>query len=223
MRFTLSAACALAMSSAALADMTNFRDWVDANSFATNSTSNLWYGTTGLGGPLMAPGTSWISAGQPFSTPLIGPLVSPGSEPGAAGPATFDGSWVHPGNGIPAVLTFAPQAPTLVGAVHVHTELIANGLSGNGITIQVLTTIGGVTTNHGQTFLGGTVSDQVDEFNLPAPTVLSPGDTVAILFGDNGSYLYDHVNFNAWMSPIPAPGSVALLGAGLVVAARRRR
>ena len=78
--------------SSASADMTNFRDWVDANGMATNSTSNLWYGTSGLGGPMMAStGSGWNSPGYPVNTPMIGGAVAVGSNGGAAGTATFEG------------------------------------------------------------------------------------------------------------------------------------
>lgn len=199
--------------------MTNFRDWVDANGLATNSTSNLWYGTTGVGGSLMTTdGSSWYSPGQPFGTPLMGPLTSVGSDNGAAGPATFDGIWVHPGSGIPAVLVFAPQSSMWVSGMAVHSELILNGLSGNGVTISVLATIGGVTTNLGTTTLTGT-SDQLDVFSFGGLVQMNAGDTFKVVFGDNGSYLYDHVNFNAWL--VPGPGGLAALT--LLAGARGRR
>lgn len=214
--------CSLALGVAAAnaaADMTNFRDWVDANGLATNSTSNLWYGTAGVDGGLMTADTSsWYTPGQPFGTPLMGPLTSVGSDNGAAGPATFDGIWVHPGSGLPAVLVFAPQSSMWVSGMAVHSELILNGLSGNGVTITVLATIGGVTTNLGTTTLTGT-SDQLDVFSLGGLVQMNAGDSFKVVFGDNGSYLYDHVNFNAWL--VPGPGGLATLT--LLAGARGRR
>ena len=207
----------------ASASMTNFREWVDSNGLNTNSTGNLWYGTTGVGGPLMvAGGGSWVTPAVQFQTPLIGPITAPGSDNGAAGPATFDGLWVHPGSGVPAVLVFAPQSDTLVGIVNVHSELIANGLNGNGVTINVITNIGGVETDRGTTTLGGTSSDQLDLFSLGQPQTLQAGDTISIVFGDRGSYLFDHVNFNVWMTvPTPGVGAAALIPA--LIGLRRRR
>ncbi|MFO0961447.1 MAG: hypothetical protein U0625_00920 [Phycisphaerales bacterium] len=203
------------------ADMTNFRDWIDANGLATNSTSNLWYGTTGVGGALMASGgNSWYSPGYPFGTPLFGPLTEPGSDNGAAGPATFSGVWAHPGSGVPAALVFAPQSATWASGMSVRSELILNGLSGNGVTITVLGNIGGNAYNFGTTTLTGT-NDQTDFFSFGGPVQLSAGDTISVVIGDNGSYLYDHVNFNAWLD-VPAPGSIALLLAGGLARRRRR-
>lgn len=220
--FLASAAASACLLTGASASMTNFRDWVDANSFATNSTSNLWYGTTGVGGPLMAGGESWITPGVQFQTPLIGPTTSPGSDPGAAGPATFNGVWVHTGASVPAVLMFAPQSDTVIGIVNVHSELITNGLSGNGITISVTTIIGGVETHRGTTTLAGTADDRMDLFSLGQPRTLQAGDAIRIEFGNNGSYLFDHVNFNVWMT-VPAPGlGAALLGPALLGLRRRR-
>ncbi len=213
----LAVACASAQ-----ADVLNFRQWLDAHPTTPNATSNEWFGTMGMGGALMtSDGTQWSSPGQPFSTPLMAYRTSVGSDNGAAGPATFDGSWVHPGSGIPAVLVFAPTTATWVGAMNVRSELIANGLSGNGITITVYATVGGNTTALGTTTLTGT-NAQLDTFNLPSLTLLNVGDRLSIAFGDNGSYLYDHVNFNAWVS-IPAPSAAVLLGFTGVIAMRRRR
>lgn len=212
----------LGPASVAGADMTNFRDWADANGFAGNSTSNLWYGTTGIGGALMAGGASgWTSPGYSFSTPMIGSQIDTGTNSGAAGPATFDGLWCHPGSGVPAVLVFAPQGSIWAEGMNVRSELIVNGLSGNGVTITVLGTIGGNNFNFGTTTLTGT-NDQTDFFSFGGPVQLSAGDTISIVIGDNGSYLYDHVNFNAWLG-VPGPGALSVLLAGALGARRRAR
>ncbi len=208
--------------SAAHADVHNFRDWLTANPTTPNSTANEWYGTIGLGGAMMTTnGSYWYSPGYPNSTPLIGIRTTVGSDNGAAGPATFDGAWVHSGPGVPAVLVFAPTVSTWVGAMNIQSELIANGLSGNGITITVYATIAGNTTSLGTTTLTGTNS-QIDSFNLPNLTQLNAGDSLSIAFGDNGSYLFDHVNFNAWIT-VPTPGAAALLTLAGLVTSRRRR
>ena len=193
--------------SAAHADVHNFRDWLTANPTTPNSTANEWYGTIGLGGAMMTTnGSYWYSPGYPNSTPLIGIRTTVGSDNGAAGPA---------------VLVFAPTVSTWVGAMNIQSELIANGLSGNGITITVYATIAGNTTSLGTTTLTGTNS-QIDSFNLPNLTQLNAGDSLSIAFGDNGSYLFDHVNFNAWIT-VPTPGAAALLTLAGLVTSRRRR
>lgn len=205
------------------ASILNYRDWLDANPSTPNSAANEWYGTIGLGGGMMTSnGSYWLSPGYPASTPLLGLRTSVGSDPGAAGPATFEGSWVHPGSGVPAVLVFAPSVATLVGGMNVQSELIANGLTGNGISITVYATIAGNTTSLGSTTLAGSSTVQLDAFNLPSATLLNPGDSMSIAFGDNGSYLFDHANFNAWIT-IPTPGAAVMLGLGGLLAARRRR
>lgn len=206
------------------ADILNYRDWLTANPTTPNSTANEWYGTIGLGGAMMTSnGSYWYSPGYPNNTPLLGIRTTVGSDNGAAGPATFDGSWVHSGPGVPAVLVFAPTVATWVGGMNVQSELIANGLSGNGFTITVYATIAGNTTSLGTTTLTG-ISTRLDSFNLPSMTLLNAGDSLSVAFGDNGSYLFDHANFNAWIV-IPAPGAAALVGLGglLVVGGRRRR
>ncbi len=219
---TVLCAASIVASGAASADILNFRDWLDANPSTPNSSSNEWYGTTGVGGTMMvSDGVSWTSPGFSFSTPLIGPRVDVGTNGGAAGPATFAASWVHPGAGVPAVLVFAPRITTWVGSVDVKSELILNGLSGNGVTISVSSLIGGTPTNHGTITLTG-VDSREDSFSLGGLVQMSPGDTISIVFGDNGSYLYDHVNFNVSMA-VPAPASVGVLGLTTVLAVRRRR
>lgn len=223
MRFqALTCATGLMLCAAAHADMLNFRDWAQVNGFAANSAANLWYATTGVGGTSMSSnGEYWYSPGFPSGTPLMGPLVNLGTQNGAAGPATFDGVWVHSGPGVPAVLVFAPQSPVFAGGMEVHSELVANGLSGNGVTINVLATIGGVTTDLGTVALSG-INDRLDTFMLSSPVMIQPGDTLRVVVGDAGSYLFDHVNFSPRVV-VPAPtGSALPAGAGLFGLRRRR-
>ncbi len=211
--------CAIA--SAANADIIDFRDWLDANPATPNSTANEWYGTRGVNGAMLTDvGGAWTSPGFPNGTPILGARTEIGSDNGAAGPATFPGFWAHPGSGVETVLVFEPNAPIWIGAVGVQSELILNGLSGNGVTISAYATLSGVTSSLGTVTLTGT-DDRTDLFNLPSLTLFQPTDQIHIAIGDNGSFLYDHVNFNAWIT-IPAPGSTVLL-AGLGLLARRRR
>lgn len=224
MTFARCAIAAVALAAThAHAVITDFRAWLDVHGSAVNSSSNDWYGTTGLNGPLMAASpTQWYSPGQPVNTPILAVPVDPGTNSGAAGPATFAGTFVHPGSGVPAVLVFAPQSPVVFGGMSVHSELIVNGLSGNGVSIAVHATISGVTTNLGSIDLAGTADDRLDHFLLPGGVVtMQPGDRVQIVIGDRGSYLYDHVNLNAWVT-VPAPGAATAMVA-LVLARRRRR
>lgn len=225
MRTTLAAAVVIGASSIASAGMT-FREWIDINSMAANSAANEWHATTGLNGPLMASsGTaSWYSPGQPANTPLFGPLTEIGGSGGAAGPATFPGVFVHPGSAVPAVLVYAPKSTIVIEAITVHAELIINGLSGNGVKVSVNALIDGTASAVGGTGLISGKGDHYFTYAFASPVTMEPGDKVRILFSDNASYLYDHVNFDVWASVVPAPGAMALLaGAGLVAGRRRRR
>lgn len=208
---------------AAQAEILDLRQWLDTNGFASNVATNTWQGRrVDAAGALMAGGSAWISPGFPVNTPLFGPLTSPGSDPGAAGPATFNGVWMHPGSGTPAAAVFAPQSPVWAGGVSVHWEFIANGLSGNGIRLSVQATIGGVTSNLGSPIVLTGSDDRTDFFALPSVIQMQPGDSIAVIFDDNGSYLFDHLNFNATIG-IPAPGAAAgLLVVGLAATRRRR-
>lgn len=224
MRTTLAAAVVIGVSSIASAGMT-FREWIDTHSMAVNSAANEWYATTGLNGPLMASsGTaSWYSPGLPSSTPLFGPLTEVGGSGGAAGPATFPGVFVHPGSAVPAVLVYAPQSKVVIEAITVHAELIINGLSGNGVKVSVNALIDGTASAVGGTGLISGTGDHYFTYAFANPVAMEPGDKVRILFSDNASFLYDHVNFDVWASEVPAPGAMALLaGAGLVAGRRRR-
>jgi hypothetical protein len=217
---------AAALTPVSFADITNFRDWMDANGVAANSTANTWYGLAGVGGPLLTPmtasfGSFWGYPPTSDDTPLLALEADVGSYGGAAGAATFNGSWVHAGPGIPAVLVFAPSQATYATGMNVRSELIANGLSGNGITISVATVIGGVTTDRGTATLSGTANDRLDLFSFGAGVTLGAGDKVLIVFGDNGNYQFDHANFNAWLG-VPAPGALAVLAAVAAIPSRRR-
>lgn len=217
----LLATCAASTDGAVL----RLREWIDVNGFSSNSASNEWQGRIGsaTGALMTASAASWGTPGVQFGVPLIGPITAPGSDNGAAGPATFDGLWVHPGSGVDAVAVFAPQAPIDVTGLSVHHELIANGLSGNGVRFIAYITQSGVTTQLGaEVVFGGTSVDGVSDFTLPGVVTLNPGDTLALHVNDNGSYLFDHVNFDVTVT-IPAPGTLGVAGLFGLAAARRRR
>jgi hypothetical protein len=213
------------LSAAANASMTNAREWADVHGFVSNSASQLWYGTAGVNGPLLSSaGTSWRASGQPYEWPMIGPLVDIGSYGGAAGPATFNGMWGRPGSVLDAVMVLAPQAPTWTTGLTVNSELIANGMLGDGVTITVLAKVDGVTSNLGTVTLANSADARIDFFALGGGlTQMNAGDSYSVVIGNNGSFLYDHVNFNAWLT-VPGPGAVAILfGAAGMLKSRRRR
>ncbi|MEQ9453713.1 MAG: hypothetical protein RLN76_03860 [Phycisphaeraceae bacterium] len=210
------------MTTAAQADpVTNFRSWLDANGYATNTSTNLWYGTNGVNGPLLTVnGDSWITPPEQFQTPQISAFVDPGDQNGGAGPATFPGSFFHPGPSTPVVLAYAPQVAIPLSVVEVHAELILNGLSGNGVTIDVYTTIASNTVNHGSYDLTGS-TDLVALFPVGNLT-LNPGDTMHVAIGNRGSYFFDHVNVDVTLT-VPEPASAVLLMLPLGLSVMRRR
>lgn len=214
---------ALTVATSARADILNYRGWLDANPSTPNSTANAWFGTQGVNGSMMTSnGSWWSSPGFPNDTPVLGLRTSVGSDNGAAGPATFAGAWAHPGPVIAAVLVFEPTIATWIGGVDVRSELIANGLSGNGVVISVFTTISSNTALVGSSVLSASSIDQLDTFLLPSLTLFQPGDRVHVAFSDNGSYLFDHVNFDASIT-VPTPGAIGAMSIAALAALRRRR
>lgn len=222
--FAFAAAGVIVVAAPALANDLIVRDWLVSQGFSALSGTSLWQGRIGsASGSLMtASSTSWTNPSGSFSTPLFGPLTTIGSDNGAAGPATFDGVWAHPGSGVDAVLVFAPLSPTQVGQVIIHAEMILNGLSGNGVNIETRLIQGSTSTSLGQFYVSGP-NDRLETVALPAVTTLMPGDKIAVHVNDAGSYLYDHVNINVEISPVPAPAAGLALGMGLLGLARRRR
>lgn len=222
---SLGAIClASGLAATASADIANFRQWVDANGLSSNSASNTWYATCGWDGPLMtADGSAWRTEGEPFTWPMFGPLVEPGSYGGAAGPATFAGLWARPGPNHLAVIHYNVTEDMVATGMTVQSELIANGMSGNGVIISAFATIGGEDYSLGTVLLANSADARLDVFSLIGPTLLSAGDSIRIAIGNNDGFLYDHVNFNAWLNRVPGPGGVATLLAGGLMRGRRRR
>jgi len=222
--FALGFVAAAGVVTSASADFTTFRDWVDLHGFGTNAESNEWCGTAGLHGPLMSPvDGAWKTMDQQYGWPMIGPIVNPGEYGGTAGPATFAGLWGRPGPNYGAVLNFCPQESIWIEGMNVQSELIANGMSGDGVTITVIAEIDGHTQNLGTVILANTTEARLDFFSLGGLTQLNAGDRLSVIIDKRESFLYDHVNFNAWVHA-PGPGAIGVFGAaGLLGAGRRRR
>ncbi len=210
------------LASAASAELTSFRDWIDTHGLSSNGPGQTWCGLSGLnGGLLETDGSSWRSDGQQYDWPMIGPIVNPGDYNGSAGAATFAGLWGRPGIQRSAVLEFTPQSSMMATGFNVQSELIANGLLGDGVLFTIVARIGGHTSTLGSFVLAGTTDARLDFFSFGGLTELNAGDSVSVVISNNGSFLYDHVNFNAWI--IPGPGGMAFLMAGGLVRGRRRR
>ncbi|MDX2185905.1 MAG: hypothetical protein SFV32_03145 [Opitutaceae bacterium] len=161
-----------------------------------------------------------------------------GSSSGAAGASDLPGIFVHTASSgyITAVLHLANLVS--LNGVYIDSELVGNGLWGNGIDFTLRTVIGGVATDHGSgSMLSSTTSRTAISFG-PAGLTFGSGDKIAVLFSNRGSYLHDHgwwdIGFNVkdQGTPTPPPSNrvpdaastlgLSALALGLVAAARRR-
>lgn len=140
--------------------------------------------------------------------------------------ATFDGVFVHPGssNAVAAVYRF--DTPQQLLDLQLWTEGVTNSANGNGMQVTIGVVRSGITT----------VLDQfvVSHFNTVSTallTTLQPGlqmlagDTLQVVYGNNGSYLFDHYNTELQFSttPIPEPATAALWLVGLAGLSRMAR
>lgn len=140
--------------------------------------------------------------------------------------ATFDGVFVHPGASSPTAVVYRFNAPALLQHVNLWTESVLNGAVGNGIDVSVGVVRGGSTT-----VLTSFIGDYASSIGSAQTTALHPGlamqagDTLQVLYGGNGSYLFDHYNIEVQLttSPVPEPGMAALWLAGLVALGRLMR
>ena len=140
--------------------------------------------------------------------------------------ATFNGVFVHPGAASPTAVVYRFNAPVLLQDVNLWTESVLNGAYGNGIDVSV-----GVVRSGSTSVLTSFIASHASSIGSAMTTALQPGlamqagDTLQVLYGGNGSYLYDHFNIEVQLttSPVPEPGTAALWLAGLVALGRLMR
>lgn len=202
--------------------------------YPVQNPGNTWtFRDSSSSGPLFSSSSaSYIGAGQYQQAGL---LVTPGSMgcslgycnvPYADTLATFAGVFVHPGATSPTAVVYRFGAPVLLQDVSLWTESIGNGAYGNGIDISVAVVRGGSSTaltnfiaNHASSVSSAQIT------SLQPALAMQAGDTLQVLYGGNGSYLFDHFNIEVQLttSPVPEPGTVALWLAGMVALGRLMR
>jgi hypothetical protein len=151
--------------------------------------------------------------------------------------ATFDGVFVHPNSNSATAAVFHASEAMDISEIKLWSETVANGHNGNGFDVTVNAIIGGIGQSIGSFLFNYplTTTGKLETLYTPVALTLQAGDMIEILYGNNGSWLYDHGNVNAFItggsataaapaSSVPAPGTLALLLAGTAgIMAKRRR
>ena len=151
---------------------------------------------------------------------------------GAQVTPTFNGVFLHPGYDAATSTAIVFNAPdnTWLNGVTVQSEMIVNGLAGDGVDIAVRHTRNGISTVLGTYSVSGSnYTEQSFSFGS-TPLLFALGDRIEIDVGPNpGSYLHDHLNINVFTTAVAAPVpetetyALMLAGLGLVGFAARRR
>lgn len=234
----LGAALTCALVGSVEATTYDFRDFVESNwNYTTPQQSGaLWTARYGdQDGSLLPPLGSAYGYGCNISCTQVGALINTGdpnynSSPGFSSPGlpTFDGMFLHTGPTPESsvAIVFTAQEHTWLNGVTVQTEMVLNGLHGNGVDISVRHTRAGVSTILGSYLVSGPdYSEQSFSFGQ-APLSFAAGDRIEVDVGSNGSYLYDHVNINVYtaaVASVPEPETYGLMLAGLALVLFRRR
>ena len=217
------------------------RDYFESlgSTYAAQSATNLWTFHDGShSGSLFTP--SGPDYRGPTQYQQIGAKVDSGTggcSPGYCPPApattlaTFDGVFVHPAAATPTAAVFHALEDLQLDEIRLWSETVANGASGNGFDVRVRAIINGIAQEIGAFDFNyaNTVSSRLETVYTPG-LVLRQGDMLEILYGNAGSYLFDHGNVNAFLSTsavapanaVPAPHTLALAGLGLAALLRRR-
>lgn len=211
------------------AEVFDLRDYFETLDYSqAQVASALWTAHYGSAeGSLLPAAGSKYGYNSPIYTQL-GALVDAGDTAwngsfgyGAAVTPTFDGLFLHPGSSAASsvAIVFTAQDTVWLEGVTVNTEMVVNGLAGNGVDIVVSQVRAGVTTSLDSYVVSGpNRSDRSISFGA-TPLMFAAGDRIIIDVGPNGSNLYDHVNIDvrttAVAVPVPEPETYALMLAGL--------
>ena len=220
-----------ASTQAAVFDM---RDYFESlpSPYPVQSSSNLWTFQVGSHtGSMISPNGDSYHGGE-LAPQQIGLLVNTGGNGCTSGfcpalpsttLATFDGVFVHPGPSASTAAVFHASSAMQISKIELQSEMIVNGSNGNGFNVTVNSVLGGVTNTIG-TFVfdyPSTLTSFISTIYTPASLTLQAGDMIEILYGNNGSWLYDHGNVNAQIttgpavSPVPEPEIYAMMSLGL--------
>ena len=147
--------------------------------------------------------------------------------------ATFNGVFVHPGSSSATSAVFHIQQDATLDEVKLWSETVGNGNNGNGFDVQVRAIIGGQAQALVAFLFDFAGTRNTKDEHVVAPGLsLHAGDMIEILYGNNGGYLYDHGNIEAFitLSPgtggggtVPEPAGTALACLGLTALSLLRR
>ncbi len=234
MRKTLMIGLLCFMTNSVQAAVFDMRDYFESlpSPYPAQSSSDLWTFQVGNhNGSLIAPNGDSYYGGE-LAPQQIGGMVNIGGSGCTSGfcpaspsntLATFNGVFVHSGPSTSTAAVFHASSAMQISKIELQSEMVGNGNNGNGFNVIVNSVLGGITNTIG-TFVfdyPSTLTSFMNTIYTPSSLTLQAGDMIEILYGNNGSWLYDHGNVNAQIttgpavSPVPEPEIYAMMGLGL--------
>lgn len=209
----------------ALATTYDLRSYFESlpSTYPAQSATDQWtfYAGNGVGGSLLPPYGADYYNYPAVLYQQIGSLVDVGTNgcsPGycpANTLATFNGVFVHPGSASPTSVVFRAQTAQTVTELKLWSEMVGNGHYGNGFDVTVRSYTGGGYHAIGSfTFDYPSTLATYQQTIFSSPITLGIGEFIEISYGNNGNYLYDHGNINAFVTTGPA-GPTGLAGAAV--------